>query len=73
MAFFEVTTFDDYLRMLRTFCDITGRDDLYDKNGQAVADSIEGIKAKVPAGEEPSVLSDDHVLGRYPRAEFIDA
>lgn len=56
VAFFEVTTFDDYLRMLRTFCDITGRDDLYDKNGQAVADSIEGIKAKVPAGEEPSVL-----------------
>lgn len=56
VAYFEVTVFDDYLRMLRTFCDITGRDDLYEQNGQAVADEIEGIKAKVPAGEEPSVL-----------------
>lgn len=56
VAYFEVTTFDDYLRMLRTFCDITGRDDLYEQNGQAVADAIEKVKSSVPAGEEPSVL-----------------
>lgn len=56
VASFQVTTFDDYLRMLRTFCDITGRDDLYQKNGQATADKIEEIKAQVPAGEAPSAL-----------------
>ncbi len=57
VAYFEVTTFDDYLRMLRTFCDITGRDDLYEQNGQAIADAIDEIKASVPAGDEPTVLA----------------
>lgn len=56
VACFQVTTFDDYLRMLRTCCDITGRDDLYEQNGQAVSDRIEAVKAKVPAGEAPSAL-----------------
>ena len=46
VAFFEVTTFDDYLRMLKTCTDITGRADLYEQNGQKVADEIEAIKAK---------------------------
>lgn len=36
VAYFKVTTFDDYLRVLRTMCDITGRDDLYKKNGTQV-------------------------------------
>ena len=49
VALFQVTTFDDYLRMLRTFCDITGRDDLYQENGQATADRIKAIVDKVPA------------------------
>lgn len=56
VASFQVTTFDDYLRLLRTFCDITGRDDLYQQNGQATADKVEEIKAQVPAGEAPSAL-----------------
>ena len=56
VACFQVTTFDDYLRMLRTCCDVTGRDDLYKQNGQAVSDRIEAVKAKVPAGEAPSAL-----------------
>lgn len=56
VACFQVTTFDDYLRMLRTCCDVTGRDDLYEQNGQAVFDRIEAVKAKVPAGEAPSAL-----------------
>ncbi|MBC2890616.1 ABC transporter substrate-binding protein [Gordonibacter massiliensis (ex Traore et al. 2017)] len=56
VACFQVTTFDDYLRMLRTCCDVTGRDDLYEQNGQAVSDRIEAVKAKVPAGEAPSAL-----------------
>ena len=56
VAFFEVTTFDDYLRMLKACTDVTGRADLYEQNGQAVADEIEAIKAKVPAGQNPSAL-----------------
>lgn len=56
VASFQVTTFDDYLRMLRTCCDITGRDDLYQQNGQVTADKVAAIKAQVPAGEAPTAL-----------------
>lgn len=45
VAYFKVVTFDDYLRVLRTLCDITGRDDMYEQNGtqvqQRVNDAIE--------------------------------
>lgn len=56
VAYFDVTTFSDYLRMLRTCCDITGRDDLYQQNGQAVLDETEAVRAKVPADRAPTVL-----------------
>lgn len=56
VACFQVTTFDDYLRMLRTCCDITGRDDLYQKNGQETADRVEAVKAKVPADKSSTAL-----------------
>lgn len=45
-AYFTVTTFDDYLRMLKTCCDITGDTKAYAKNGEKVAERIEKIKAK---------------------------
>ncbi len=56
VAYFTVTTFDDYLRMLQTCCNITGREDLYQQNGQDVADSIDAVKAKMPSGEAPTAL-----------------
>ncbi|MBQ3106825.1 MAG: ABC transporter substrate-binding protein [Eggerthellaceae bacterium] len=56
VAYFEIKTLDDYLRVLRTLCDVTGRDDLYAKNGQAVSDAVDSLVAKVPAGEAPRVL-----------------
>lgn len=56
VAYFSVTTFEDYLRMLRTCCDITGRDDLYAANGDQVAQEIEGIVADVPQGSAPTAL-----------------
>ena len=56
VAYFEVTTFDDYLRLLRTFADITGREDCYNENGAAVAEAIEAVKSAVPAGEAPTAL-----------------
>lgn len=56
-ACFKVTTFEDYLAMLKTCTEITGRDDLYQENGQDVADRVDAIKAKVPADTHPSVLA----------------
>ena len=60
VAYFKVTTFDDYLRMLRTCCDITGRDDLYAENGEAVKQRIDGEVAKAKdavAGSRVAVLT----------------
>ena len=47
--FFEVNGFEDYLRMLKTCCEITGREDLYELNGLAVQKEVE---AAVAAAEE---------------------
>ena len=56
VAYFEVTTFDDYKRLMETFTAITGREDLYEQNAGAVAAAIEDVKAAVPAGEAPTAL-----------------
>lgn len=56
VAYFEVVTFDDYLHMLRTFCDITGRDDLYHDNGEVPAAAIEQVKSEMSVADKaPSV------------------
>lgn len=57
-AYFKTNTFDEYLAMLRTFCDMTGREDLYEQNGLAVQQQISDVlelvqNAKLPA---PDVL-----------------
>ena len=57
-AYFKTNTFDEYLAMLRTFCDMTGREDLYEQNGLAVQQQITDVlelvqNAKLPA---PNVL-----------------
>ena len=54
VAYFEVTVFEDYLRMLRVFCDITGRDDLYSRNGESVQQAIEQAISDMPEASEPS-------------------
>lgn len=56
VAYFEVTTFDDYKRLMETFTAITGREDLYEQNAGAVAAAIEDVKAAVPAGEAATAL-----------------
>ena len=43
VAFFDVSDFDDYLRVLKICTDITGRADLYEKNGLEVEKQIEGV------------------------------
>lgn len=56
VAYFKVTTFDDYERLMRTFTDITGRADLYEQNVAKVAEAIDGIVGAVPAENPPTVL-----------------
>lgn len=56
MAYFKVTTFDDYLRMLRTCCDITGDEQAYAENGQDPADRIAEICAKTEGKQAGSAV-----------------
>jgi iron complex transport system substrate-binding protein len=55
VAYFDVSNFDAYLQMLDICTDITGRKDLYEKNGLEVQKQIEEIKARVD-DSHPSVL-----------------
>ena len=44
VAYFDVDNFEDYLNMLDICTDITGRKDLYDKNGLEIKNEIDRIK-----------------------------
>ena len=62
VAYFEVNDFDDYLHVLKICTDITGRTDLYEKNGLAIKQQIEAVieqsKRRIEEnGEAPTVLS----------------
>ena len=54
-AYFSVSNFEDYLRMLLVCTEITGRDDLYEQNGLAVKRQIESVKERID-GSAPTVL-----------------
>ena len=43
VAYFSVNDFDDYLRVLKICCEITGRDDLYEKNGVLVKQKVDSV------------------------------
>ena len=43
VAYFDVDKFNDYLAMLKICTDITGRNDLYEQNGEKVKEEIEKI------------------------------
>lgn len=53
VAYFDVDCFEDYLAMLDTCTDITGRKDLYEQNGLAVKEKIDNIKADFAAANIP--------------------
>jgi iron complex transport system substrate-binding protein len=55
-AWFKVETFEDYLLMLGTFTDLTGREDLYERNGLAVQARIEAVKEAAEQKEGPTIL-----------------
>lgn len=57
VAFFKVTTFADYKRMMGTLCAITGRNDLYKKNVTKVGEKIKSAVSRYSvASKSPSVL-----------------
>ena len=56
IAYFSVETFEDYLAMLETLTGITGRADLYEKNGQSVREQVDAAIARSEGEEAPSVL-----------------
>lgn len=56
-AYYRVDAFADYLAMLKQFCELTGREDLYQKNGLAVQERIDAVLAAAEGAEgAPSVL-----------------
>ena len=56
-AYFDVSDFDDYLRMLKLCTDITGRPDLYEKNGLDVQKEIDrAVENSKARGTAPKVL-----------------
>ncbi len=56
VAYFDVSNFEDYLALLKICTDITGRADLYELHGTAVADEIAAVKEKART-DSPTVLS----------------
>ena len=57
VAFFKVDTFEDYLRMLKTSTDITGRTDLYQQNGTDVESRVkQALSQYSVADKAPTVL-----------------
>lgn len=55
VAYFDVSDFTDYLQMLNICTDITGRKDLYEVNGESVAEQIDAVKGRID-GSKPTVL-----------------
>ena len=52
VLYFDVTGFDDYLRMLKTCTDINGRPDLYEANGLNVQEQVDAAKAAAASALE---------------------
>ena len=57
-AYFRVDNFEDYYTVLRQFCQMTGRDDLFEEYGTAQQQRVEHIKAAVAQVQDaaPTVL-----------------
>lgn len=55
VAYFKVSSFQDYLNMLDICTRLTGRTDCYEQYGQALQDQVDAAKAKC-AGLSPTVL-----------------
>ena len=69
VAYFRVSNFDEYLHMLKICTEITGRPDLYEKNGEAIRSQIEAVKARA----EERLADGPKVLSMRASASFIRA
>ena len=56
VAYFDVQSFDDYLRMLKVCTDLTGCPEYYETYGLAVQEQVEAAKARQD-GSAPTVLT----------------
>lgn len=56
VACFKVEAFEDYLRVLKIFTDITGREDLYEENGLKVQERISELLSSVKEPENPKKI-----------------
>lgn len=57
VAYFDVYDFEDYLRMMKIFTDITGRPDCYETYGLAVEEQVQSIIAESQSRtNDPTVL-----------------
>lgn len=48
--------FEDYLSILKTFTELTGKEDLYKTNGLDVKEKVDSIIVRIPQDKKPSVL-----------------
>ena len=55
-AYYRVDSFSQYLTMLEQFCALTGRQDLYEKNGLTVQSQIDGVLESAKGKPAPEVL-----------------
>lgn len=72
VAYFDVSGFDDYLHMLDICTDITGRKDLYEKNGLLQKDKIDELKknfAENPLDEDKKTVLFMRASAGYIRAK----
>jgi iron complex transport system substrate-binding protein len=52
----EYNNFKDYINMLKIFTELTGREDLYQRNGLDTKKKIDSIIEKIPQERKPSIL-----------------
>ena len=61
VLYFEVSTYEQYLRFLKVCCEITGNDKCYEENGVAIQNEIEKIikqsQDRISNNGQPTVLS----------------
>ncbi len=58
VAYFQVSDFEDYLRLLKICTHITGREDLYDRHGLQVLRQVDAAQDRAAKrGDHPTVLT----------------
>ena len=71
VVFTNIDGYEDYEKVMKDFTDLTGREDLYEKNVVSVREQIDEIISKVPEGEEKTYLL-LHVSATKSKAEKND-